>query len=107
MSRRRRHLTRCRRGVGPVGIQVRDAGSDALDEFFLFGSASVFPYGCSAHDAVRISRDGGTAAYPMGDGLERSDIAESRRVIGDEPLTWSHDCPDDEKIVVSSSIAAG
>ena len=105
MSRNR--PTRCRRGVEPVDIQVGDAGPDALEEFFRFGGPSVFSCGCSAHDAVRISLDGGTAAYPIGDGLGRSDIEEFRRAIGDEPLTWSHDCPDNENIVVRSSIAAG
>ena len=67
---------------------------NALEEFFRFGGPSVFPCGCSANDAVRISLDDvGTAAYPVGDGLDRSDIEDFRQAIGDEPILWWHDCP--------------
>ena len=49
----------------------------------------MFPCGCSAHDAVQISvEDAGTAAYPIGDRLDRSDIEEFREAVGDrvDPL---------------------
>ena len=108
MSRRRKRPSRPRRGVKPVDIQVRDAGPDALEEFFRFGGPSVFACGCSAHDAVKISLDDvGTAAYPVGDGLDRSDIKEFRAAIGDEPVLWWHDCPDNENVVVRSPVVAG
>ena len=56
MSRRRKRQSRRRRGVGPVDIQVRGAGPDAVEEFFRFGGPSVFPCGCSAHGAVQTKR---------------------------------------------------
>ena len=87
MSRKPKRQSRRRRGVEPVDIQVREAGPDALEEFFRFGGPSVFSCGCSAHDAVQISiDDAGSAAYPIGDGLGRSDIEEFREAIGDEPI---------------------
>ena len=108
MSRKRKRPSRRRRGVEPVDIQVREAGPDALEEFFRFGGPSVFPCGCSAHDAVQIGlEDAGTAAYPVGDGLGRSDIEEFRQAIGDDPLIWWHDCPDNENVVIRSPIEAG
>ena len=107
MSRKRKRPSRRRRGVEPVDIQVRDAGPDALEEFFQFGGPSVFSCGCSANDAVRISLDDvGTAAYPVGDGLDRSDIEEFRQAIGNEPTLWWHDCPGHENVVVRSPIEA-
>ena len=108
MSRRRKRPSRRRRGVKPVDIQVRGAGPDALEEFFRFGGPSVFACGCSARDAVQISLDDvGTAAYPVGDGLDRSDIEEFRAAIGDEPVLWWHDCTDNENVVVRSPVVAG
>ena len=108
MSRKRKRPSRRRRGVEPVDIQVRSGGPDALEEFFRFGGPSVFPCGCSAHDAVQISLDDvGTTAYPIGDGLDRSDIEEFRSAIGDEPILWWHNCPDNENVVVRSPIEAG
>ena len=108
MSRKRKRPSRRRRGVVPVDIQVRDAGPDALEEFFRFGGPPEFSCGCSAHDAVRISLDDvGTAAYPVGDGLDRSDIEDFRQAISDEPILWWHDCPDNENVVVRSPIEAG
>ena len=108
MSRKRKRPSRRRRGMAPVDIQATDTGPDALEEFFRFGGPSVFPCGCSAHDAVQISlEDVGTTAYPVGDGLNRSDIEESREAIGGEPLIWWHDCPGDENVVVRSPIEAG
>lgn len=108
MSRKRKHPSRRRRGVKPVDIQVRYAGPAALEEFFRFGGPPVFPCGCSAHDAVRIDLDDvGTAAYPVGDGLDRSDIEEFRQAIRDEPVLWWHDCPANENVVVRSPIEAG
>lgn len=105
MSRKRKRPSRRRRGVGPVDIQVRTAGPE---EFFRFGGPSVFACGCSAHDAVRIGLDDvGTAAYPVDDGLDRSDIEEFGQAIGDEPVLWWHDCPDNENVVVRSPIEAG
>ena len=107
MSRKRKRPSRCRRCVEPVGIQVRDAGPDALEEFFRFGGPSVFPCGCSVLDAVQISLDDvGGAAYPTGDGLDRSDIEEFRRAIGDEPVLWWHDCPHHENVTVRSPVKA-
>ena len=64
MSRKRKRPSRRRRGVEPVDIQVRDAGPDALEEFFRFGGPSVFPCGCSANDAVRISLDDAGSCRP-------------------------------------------
>ena len=108
MSRRRKRPTRRRRGVGPVGIQVRDAGPGMLEEFFRFGGPSVFPCGCSAHDAVQISlEDAGSAAYPIGDGLDRSDINEFRQLIGGEPILWWHNCPQGENTVIRGPVEAG
>ena len=108
MSRKRKRQSRRRRGVEPVDIQVRSGGPDALEEFFRFGGPSVFPFGCSAHDAVQISvEDAGSAAYPIGDGLDRSDIEEFRQEIGDDPILWWHDCPKNENVVVRSPIEAG
>ena len=108
MSRKRKRPSRRRRGVEPVGIQARDAGPDALEEFFRFGGPSVFACGCSAHDAVRINLDDvGSTAYPVGDGLDRSDIERFRQAIDDEPLLWWHDCPGHENVVVRSPIEAG
>ena len=108
MSRKRKRPSRRRRGVEPVDIQVREAGPDAVEEFFRFGGPSVFPRGCSAHDAVQISpEDAGSPVYPIGDGLGRSDIEEFRKAIDDEPIIWWHDCPDDENVVVRSPIEAG
>ena len=108
MSRKRKRPSRRRRGVGPVDIQVRSGGPDALEEFFRFGGPSVFLCGCSAYDAVQISlENAGTAAYPIGDGLGRSDIEEFSEAIGDEPLIWWHDCPGGENVVVRSPIEAG
>ena len=108
MSRKRKRPSRRRRGVEPVGIQVRNAGPDALEEFFRFGGPSVFACGYSAHDAVRIGLDDvDTAAYPVGDGLDRSAIEEFRQAIRDEPVLWWHDCPDNENVVVRSPVAAG
>lgn len=108
MSRKRKRPSRRRRRVEPVDIQVSDAGPDALEEFFRFGGPSVFACGCSAHDAVQISPDDvDTAAYPVGDGLDRSDIERFREAIGDEPVLWWHDCPDNENVVVRSPVVAG
>lgn len=108
MSRRRMRPSRHRRGVKPVDIQVRDAGLDALEEFFWFGGPAVFACGCSARDAVQISLDDvGTAAYPVGDGLDRSDIEEFREAISDEPVLWWHDCAGNENVVVRSPVVAG
>ena len=91
-----------------MGIQGRDAGPDALEEFFRFGGPSVFACGCSAHDAVRIGLDDvDTAAYPVGDGLDRSDVEEFRQAIGGGPLLWWRDCPGNENVVVRSPIEAG
>ena len=102
MSRKRKRQSR-RRGVEPVDIQVRGAGPDAVEEFFRFGGSSVFPCGCSAHDAVQISiDDAGSAAYPMGSGLDRSDFEGFREAIGNEPLIWWHHCPKNENISVRS-----
>ena len=108
MSRKRKRPSRRRRGVEPADIQVSDAGPHALEEFFRFGGPSVFACGCSAHDAVPISLDDvDSPAYPVGDGLDRSDIEEFREAIGDEPVLWWHDCPDNENVVVRSPIEAG
>ena len=108
MSRKRKRPTRRRRGVEPVRIQVRDAGADALEEFFRFGGPSVFPCGCSAHDAVQMSlKDAGSTAYPIGDGLDRSDIEEFRQLIGGEPILWWHSCPQGENTVIRGPIEAG
>ena len=108
MSRKRKRPSRRRRGVGPVDIQVRSGGPDALEEFFRFGGPSVFSCGCSAQDAVQISLDDvGSAAYPVGDGFDRSDIEEFRDVIGDEPILWWHDCTQGENTVIRSPIEAG
>ena len=108
MSRKRKRPSRRRRGVEPAGIQVRDAAPDSLEDFFLFGGPSVFPCGCSVHDAVQISLDdAGSAAYPIGNGLDRSDIEEFRRAIGEEPVLWWHDCPRNENVAVRSPIQAG
>ncbi len=108
MSRKRKRPSRRRCGVEPVDIQVRSGGPDALEEVFRFGGPSVFSCGCSANDAVRISLDDvGSTAYPVGDGLDRSDIEEFRQAIGDEPILWWHDCPDNENVVVRSPIEAG
>lgn len=108
MSRKRKRPSRRRRGVEPVGSQARDAGPDALEEFFRFGGPSVFACGCSAHYAVRIGLDDvGSTAYPVGDGLDLSGIKEFRQAIDDEPVLWWHDCPDNENVVVRSPIGAG
>lgn len=108
MSRKRKRPSRRRRGVDPVDVQVREAGPDALEEFFRFGGPSVFACGCSANDAVQINlEDVGSAAYPIGTGLDRSDIEEFRAAIGKEPVLWWHDCPDSENVVVRSPIEAG
>ena len=108
MSRKRKRPSRRRRGVAPVDVQIGGAGPDALEEFFRFGGPSVFACGCSANDAVQISvEDVGSAAYPIGSGLDRFDIEEFRNAIGDEPVLWWHDCPDNENIVVRSPIKAG
>lgn len=108
MSRRRKRPSRRRRGVEPVNIQVRDADRGDLEEFFRFGGPSVFSCGCSAHDAVQIGLDDvGTAAYPIGDGLDRSDIEEFCEAIGAQPVLWWHDCPKTENVVVRSPIEAG
>ena len=93
MSRKRERPSR--RGIEPVGVQVRDAGPDALGEFFRFGGPSVYACGCSAHDAVQVSLDdGGTAANLVSNGLDRSDIEEFRQAVGVELLAWWHDCPE-------------
>ena len=107
MSRKRKRPSRRRRGVEPVDIHVTNAGPDALEEFFRFGGPSVFACGCSAHDAVRIDLDDvGSAAYPIGDGLDRTAIEEFREAMGNEPVLWWHDCPDNENVVVRSPIEA-
>ena len=51
--------------------------------------------------------DAGTGAYPIGDGLNRSDIEEFREAIGDEPLIWWHDCTQGKNTVIRSPIEAG
>lgn len=108
MSRKRKRPSRRRRGVDPVDVRIRDAGPDALEEFFRFGGPSVFACGCSANDAVQISlEDVGRAAYPIGSGLARSDIEEFRDAIGAEPVLWWHDCPDNENVAVRSPIEQG
>ena len=108
MSRRRKRPSRRRRGIDPVDIQIREAGRDESEEFFRFGGPSMFACGCSANDAVQISlEDVGSAAYPIGGGLDRSDIEEFRAAIGDEPVLWWHRCPNDENVVVRSPIGAG
>ena len=74
-----------------------------MEEFFRFGGPSVFPCGCSAYDATQITVDDvGAAAYPVGDGLDRSDIKEFRQTIGDKPVIWWHNCPGKEHIVLRS-----
>ena len=108
MSRKRKRPSRRRRGVGPADMQITEATPDAVEEFFRFGGPSVFPCGCSAHDAVQINlEDVDTAAYPIGGGLDRSDIEEFREAIGDEPVLWWHDCPNHENVVVRSPVEAG
>ena len=109
MSRKRKRPSRRRRGVEPVDIQVREAGPDALEEFFRFGGPSVFPCGCSAHDAVQIGLEDAGSPSPtrIGDGLDRSDIEEFRDAIGDKPILWWHDCPKNENVVVTQPHRSG
>ena len=108
MSRKRKRPSRRRRGVQPADIEVKAVGSTTVEEFFRFGGPPVFPCGCSAYDATQINMDDvGTDAYPVGDGLNRSDIEEFRQTIGDKPIIWWHDCPDRENVVLRSSIETG
>ena len=101
MSRKRKRQSRRRRGVEPVDIQVRETGPDAWRSSSDSVALRCFPCGCSAHDAVKIGlEDAGSPAYPIGEGLDRSDIEEFRQAIGDEPLIWWHDCPDNENVVI-------
>ncbi len=105
MSRKRKRPSHRRRGVGPADIQMAETGPGAVEEFLRFGGPSVFPCGCSAHDAVQISlEDVGSAAYPEGDVLDRSDIARFRDVMGDELVIWWHDCPGNENVSVRGPI---
>ena len=107
MSRKRKRPSRRWRGVNPADIQIREADAPAVEEFFRFGGPAVFPCGCSAYDATRIAVNAvGTDAYPVGDGLTRSDVKDFRRTFG-EPMIWWHDCPDRENVVLRSPIETG
>lgn len=87
---------------------MSDVDSGFLEEFLRFGGPSTFPCGCSAYEAVNISRDLiGSDAYPTGTGFISADVDEFRAQIGDEPVIWWHKCPSGKNVVLRSGVESG
>ena len=112
MSRKRKkpggRPTRSGKRATPPSFSMVPADHLMVEEFIQLGGPENFPCGCSAKDAVRIKPDEtGTEAYPMGSGLDRSDIDEFAEFCGAEPVVWWHDCPEGNHVALRSPIEAG